>query len=231
MAERAGRLARQKVQVVPYGADVAAMRVGRAEVQRVRRKLGVADDELIVAGIGRFVRWKGFDFLLDAFARAREDVPGLRLVLVGDGDLRDELESQARSLGVFEMVAFVGMASRDEIPAHLGAADVVAVPSVRHSGYVDGLPNVALEALAAGKPLVASDAGGLPDLVKSGENGLLVPEKDSSALAQALVTLARDAELRARLGANGRTEILGERSWDAVGRRFDEIYARVLAER
>ncbi len=78
----------------------------------------------------------------------------------------------------------------------MAAADIVAVPSVRFGGYVDGLPNVALEAMAAGKPLVASRVGGLPELVRDGENGVLVAEKDARALADALVVLAGDPGLR-----------------------------------
>jgi glycosyltransferase involved in cell wall biosynthesis len=120
-----------------------------------------------------------------------------------------------------------GAADRTEIPAYMAAADVVAVPSVRFGGYVDGLPNVALESMAAGKPLVASSVGGLPELVRDGENGLLVDEKDAHALAEALVTLAGDRDLRLRLGAAGRAEIGSTRSWDAVAERFVQIYRDV----
>lgn len=120
-----------------------------------------------------------------------------------------------------------GSASPREIPEYMAAADVVAVPSIRYGGYVDGLPNVALEAMAAGRPVVGSRVGGIPELVREGENGLLVPEKDSAALGAALVTLARDPALRARMGATARTEIRDERSWDAVGARFVEVYERV----
>ena len=136
-----------------------------------------------------------------------------------------------RALGVADSVVLTGAADRSEIPVYMAAADIVAVPSVRFGGYVDGLPNVALEAMAAGKPLVASRVGGLPELVRDGENGVLVAEKDSRALADAIVVLAGDAGLRERLGANGREEIRDARSWASVAERFVGIYESVATRR
>jgi glycosyltransferase involved in cell wall biosynthesis len=96
---------------------------------------------------------------------------------------------------------------------------------------VDGLPNVALEAMAAGKALVATRVGGLPQLVRDGENGLLVDERDPDALAEALVRLSDDPGERARLGAAAQAEIRERRGWDVVARQFGEVYDRVLEGR
>jgi glycosyltransferase involved in cell wall biosynthesis len=216
---------------VPYGADAAAFDVPLDAARALRRKLGFADEHVVVAGVGRLVPVKGFEYLVRAHAAAVAAMPELRLVLVGDGDARRALEDRVRELDVSETVVLAGAVPPRDVPGYMAAADVVAVPSIRHGGYVDGLPNVALEAMAAGKPVVGSRVGGIPELVREGENGVLVPEKDAEALADALLTLAQDAALRARLGANGRAEILEQRTWDAVGRRFVEIYERVLAER
>ena len=167
---------------------------------------------------------KGFEYLVAAHAHALEEFPRLRLVLVGDGDERGRLEERVRALEIADSVRFAGTAARDEIPAYLSAADIVVVPSVRYEGYVDGLPNVALEAMAAGRPLVATDVGGLPELVRQGITGVLVAEKDPSALADGILELARDPDLRERLGAEARREICEERSWESVGRRYVELY-------
>jgi glycosyltransferase involved in cell wall biosynthesis len=212
---------------VPYGADAEAFEVVPGTAQALRRRLGLGSESIVVAGIGRLIPVKGFEYLVEAHAAAVASEPDLRLVLVGDGDGRRVLEERVRALGVSDTVVLTGAVAPSEIPAYMAAADVVSVPSVRHGGYVDGLPNVALEAMAAGKPVVGSRVGGIPELVRDGENGLLVPEKDAAALADALVTLARDPALRARLGVSGLEEIRTERSWDAVGRRFVEIYERV----
>ena len=120
------------------------------------------------------------------------------------------------------------MVDHDEISVYLVAADLVVVPSVHYEGYADGLPNVALEAMAAGKPLVATRVGGLPEVVRPGETGLLVDEKDAEALAAAIVTLTRDPEMRARMGSAGRALIRDSMTWDKVAERFEAVYQRVL---
>jgi glycosyltransferase involved in cell wall biosynthesis len=214
--------------LIPYGADVDAFGPDPAARSRTRAQLGLSADHTVVCGIGRFVHWKGFEYLIDAFAKSSTALPQLRLVFIGDGDLRQSLQTRARSLGVGDTVTFAGMAARDEMPAYLAAADIVVVPSIHYEGYVDGLPNVALEAMAAGKPLVATRVGGLPQLVQSGENGLLVDERDSDALADAIAMLARDPDLRSRLGENGRMLIRDSMNWDVVAERFEAVYDRVL---
>lgn len=229
LLERARSLgARGHLEVIPYGADVEAFSVDATATQRVRAELGVGADTTIVCGVGRFVHWKGFDYLIAAFAKARSEHRDLRLVLVGDGDLRGDLEARVRSLGLWDAVTFAGMAARSEMPGYLAAADVVVVPSIQYDGYVDGLPNVALEAMASGTPVVATRVGGLPELVRSGENGVLVDEKDVEQLAAAITALARNRDLRTRLGQAGRAEILHERRWEAVADRFVDVFERVV---
>jgi glycosyltransferase involved in cell wall biosynthesis len=230
LLDRARKLgARCRLELVPYGADVGSMDVAPGAAHSVRERLGLAPEHIVVGGVGRLIPVKGFEHLVDAHALALVAEPRRRLLLVGDGDLREELVSRVAELGVAKTVVFAGQASRAEIPAYLAAADLVAVPSVRYQGYVDGLPNVALEAMAAGKPLVATDVGGLPDLVRTGENGILVGEGDANALAEAILALSRDPDLRSRLGAAARAEIARERSWQSVGERYVEIYERAAS--
>jgi glycosyltransferase involved in cell wall biosynthesis len=232
LLERARRLgAHEPLELVPYGADVSAVATDERAVEQLRTRLGIPSDRLVVTGIGRFVTKKGFSYLVEAFVQARAVRGDLQLVFAGDGDLRSELEEQVAALGASAHVTFAGMADRATIPAHLGLADMVVVPSIRTEGHVDGLPNVALEAMAAGKPLVATRVGGLPELVRDGENGVLVDEKDAAGLSGAILALAGDPGLRARLGASAREEIRVERSWEAVARRFVEVYERAVARR
>jgi phosphatidyl-myo-inositol dimannoside synthase len=228
LLERARRLGASGLrELIPYGADARALEADPGEVERLRERLGLGSDDVVVAGVGRLIPVKGFEYLVEAHMKARIARPELRLVLVGDGDLREELRARARSLDAADTVIFAGMVERDEIPAYLAAADIVVVPSVRYGGYVDGLPNVALEAMAAGKPLVATRVGGLPELVRPGETGLLVGEKDADALADAIVTLAREPDMRARMGDSGRALIRDSMSWDSVAERFESVYERV----
>jgi glycosyltransferase involved in cell wall biosynthesis len=214
---------------IPWGADPALFRPDRDAAQRVRRKHGLEETDVVVLGVGRFVRWKGFDDLITSVARAREKMPSLRLVLLGDGDVRGELESQVAALDLGDVVVFPGMARRDEVKAYLSAADIVAVPSVHSDGFVDGQPTVALEAMATARPLVVTRVGGLPDLVREGTNGLVVAERDPDALAEAIVTLAGDAERRTAMGAAGRTLVRDELNWDAVADRLIDVYRRAAS--
>jgi glycosyltransferase involved in cell wall biosynthesis len=225
LLERASRLgATGSVELIPWGADPDVFRPDPEGAERIRRRHGLSADDVLVVGIGRFVRWKGFDDLLHAVRRGRDQVGTLRLVLVGDGDTRPELEGLVAELGLADSVAFAGMALRDDVNAYLSAADIVAVPSVHADGFVDGQPTVALEAMAAGKPLVVTRVGGLPDLVRDGENGRVVEERDPEALAAAIVSLALDAEQRGAMGSSGRHRVVSELNWDAVADRLVGVY-------
>ena len=151
LLERARRLGAQGLlELVPYGADVDELTAAPGAGAAVRASLGVDADDLLVVGIGRLIPVKGFDYLVQAVATASKADPRLRLVLVGDGSEHASLSEHAASLGMTERVSVVGAVDHDRIPAYLAAADIVAVPSVHHDGYVDGLPNVALEAMACG---------------------------------------------------------------------------------
>lgn len=149
----------------------------------------------LVLAIGRIQPQKGFDLLLDAFARIHRRHPEWRLAIVGDGDQRAALQARASSLGLGDHIEWPGRSN--EVEAWYARASVVAVPS-----RFEGFPNVLLEAMAMGAAVVAADCRSGPrEMVVPGENGLLVPVDDSAALAAALEQLLSDSALRARLGA------------------------------
>ena len=224
LLDRAARLgARGDLRLMPYGAEYGEFAPDPAGAKRLRVRYGFAADDVVVLAVGRFVRWKGFDDLIASIGRARTGTPELRLLLVGDGDLRTELERQAAELDA-GAVTFAGVVTRDEINSYFQAADVVAVPSVHVDGFVDGQPNVALEAMAASKPLVVTNVGGLPALVAGEQNGLVVDERDRQALADALVSLARAPERRIAMGALSRARVRDELNWNAYARRLMQIY-------
>jgi glycosyltransferase involved in cell wall biosynthesis len=212
-----------RTRVVPYGVDVDAFSP-RAGTSEARRALGVEGDELLVLALGRLVEKKGFAYLVDAAAQ----LSGLRVVIAGDGDLRPALEARARERGA--AVTLVGNLDRGQTARALAAADAVVVPSiVDHAGNVDGLPNALLEALAAGRPVVATRVAGIPDVVEDDVNGLLVPPRDAGSLAAALARLAREPETRTRLGAAARHTAETRLTWSAVARAFEESYAQAAA--
>ena len=229
LLERARALgAKGDVRLVPYGVDQTAFRPDEAAGRSLRERIGLAVDDVVVLAVGRFIPVKGFEYLIDAVARARQATPGLKLVLVGGGDLADELETKVRDLDLARETIFAGMVSPADVSHYLAAADIVAVPSVRHEGYVDGLPNVALEAMSSGKPLVASRIGGLPQVVDDGRTGILVPERDPQQLAEAITRLASDPMLRRGMGDAARTRVESDLTWPATAHRVEEIYRSVL---
>lgn len=217
-----------KTELIPYGADAKAFHVEPRQAERVRAQLELKREDVMILAVGRMVYKKGFEFLVNAMPEILRRAPSARLVLVGYGDLRRELEEQSHALGLNGHVTFAGQVPRTEIPGYFAAADIVSVPSVRDkAGNVDGLPNVVLEGMAAGKPLVASNIAGFPDVIQQGESGLLVPEKDSAALADAIVRLAHDPNLRERFGARGRARVHENLNWERVAQKFIAGYARV----
>jgi glycosyltransferase involved in cell wall biosynthesis len=210
---------------IPYGVDATRFRPDSGARGRMRARWGLADRDELVLGVGRFVRKKGFEFLIDAVAGLAAGRPRLRLVLAGDGDLRGEFEQRAASRGIADRVRLPGVLLQDDVASALAAADVVAVPSVKDpSGNVDGLPNVVLEALASGTALVASPAGGIGAVVRDGETGLLVPEGDPAALSAAVVRLLDDRTFAAGIGAAGRIWAQSEGTWDRAIAAFEAVY-------
>jgi glycosyltransferase involved in cell wall biosynthesis len=215
----------ERARTVPYGVDVAAFSPD-APAGGLRERLGVPEGALFVLALGRLVEKKGFRHLIEAAAGCG----GVHVAIAGDGDLRAALQEQAQASSA--PVSFPGTLERGLMAAALAAADVVAVPSVvDRAGNVDGLPNTLLEALASGRAVVASRVAGIPDVVRDGDNGLLVPEQDAAALRAALERLRDDAGLRARLGRAARALALERLTWPAAARAFEDAYALAGAGR
>ncbi len=152
------------------------------------------------------------------------------MAIGGVGDLAGRLAEEAAELGCADSVHLLGNVPHDQIGGLFRAADAVAVPSVRdEKGNVDGLPNVLLEAMAVGRPVVSTRIAGVPDVVDDGQSGLLVPPADDDALADALARLRADPSLRARLGAAA-LQTARRLSWASYGDQLVAAYERVRRE-
>ena len=190
-------------------------RIRRATPVDVRARCGLPTDAVLVLAVGALVPPKGHEHLLAALPRVIARVPRAHLVVAGEGPLRAALEAQARALGCADRVRLPG--AIDDLPGWFAAADVVAMPSVQ-----EGLGTSLLDAMAAGRPVVASSTGGIPEVVRDGVDGRLVPPADPVALADALAEVLLDP---ARAGAWGRA---GSARVDAefrVERMVDETVA------
>ncbi len=214
--------------VIPYGVDVGLFTPagpGRAEW---RARLQIPADAPVFLGVGRMATKKGFHVLAEVLPGFLAAVPEAHVVLAGGGDLLVELRRATAELA--DRVHFPGPVLHDELPGLYRAADVFVLPAVHdRAGNVDGLPNVILEAMASGLPVVASAISGVPLAVTDGETGLLVGENERDELARALVALARDPDRRRRLGDAARSRAESELTWDAVAARYRAAYDLALS--
>jgi glycosyltransferase involved in cell wall biosynthesis len=209
-----------KVRLVPNGIDLARF-TPRAPSPALRAALGVPPSSPLVLSIGRFVAEKGHRHLLEAAALIERTRPGVHWVLVGAGELEASLAREARALGLGSQVHFAGW--RDDVPDVLAVADVFVLPSVN-----EGFGRVVVEAMAMARPVVATAVGGVPELVRDGETGMLAPASDPRALADAVRSLLDEPARAARLGAAGRARAESRFSLTAHVDAIERVYAEVL---
>ncbi len=215
---------------IPYGVDTSRFHPDPPTRSTTRLQWGVPAEAEVVFAAGRLVRKKGFEFLIDAVAALSAARPRLWLVLAGGGDLATELKDRVAAAGITRVV-MPGVLTQDGVAAGLAAADVVVVPSVKDdAGNVDGLPNVVMEALASATPLVATPAGGIARVVRDGETGLLVPERDARRLAAAIARLLDDPSLSLSLGRAARHWTETEGSWSRVASQFEAAYDEAVRD-
>jgi glycosyltransferase involved in cell wall biosynthesis len=216
----------ERIETVPYGVDTARFRPDVEARRAQRRQIGVHERTPLVVAAGRLVRKKGFEYLIDAMAR----LPAAVLALAGEGTLAGDLHDRARAAGVADRVRFLGDLTQDRVGGLLAAADVVCIPSIRDdSGNVDGLPNVLMEALASGTPVVTTSAGGILSVVNDGITALVVPERDSAAIAACIGHIIAQPALGRQVGAAARRLVEERFGWDRAAERFEAAYASALA--
>lgn len=219
-----------KISIIPPGVDLDLFHPPEITDRKQYFK-----DEHTVLFVGRIDPIKGLDTWFRAMKLVVEQDPSLRgrvCVCIIGGDVNEEepndelarLQALKDELGIADIVTFLGKRSQESLPYYYASADVVVMPS-RYESF--GM--VALEAMACGTPVVASDAGGLSFVVRDGETGFLVPEGDAQAMAQCLSRLLHDAELRARLGKRG-VEVAREYAWTRIADQIETLYQQVVRE-
>jgi len=194
------------------------------EVQEVRRTLGVDPEEAVILSVGRLSHEKGHADLVRAAASlvALPQVPRFRVVIVGDGPEREALIRLASQLGIQERVTLAGFQRDTRI--YYALATLVAVPS--HS---EGSPNVVLEAMAAGLPIVSNAVGGVPEILEEGVTGMMVPARNPGAMAQAIARVLNDQQLRGRLGSAAQARAESDYTPEAYRRALVRFYQQTLA--
>jgi glycosyltransferase involved in cell wall biosynthesis len=205
---------REKLRLVHYGLDLATFRPAKAAPTGVP----------LIVSVGRLVEKKGFGDLVKACRVLQDRDLRFRCLIYGEGSLHDELEQMVTGLGLTSEVTLAGARTQREVHAALERAQVFALtPCVTGDGDRDGMPNVLLEAMACGLPVVSTAVAGIPELVIHGQNGLLAEPHDVPAIAEHLASLLTDGSLRARLGSRARQDVVANFDREANARRLASV--------
>jgi glycosyltransferase involved in cell wall biosynthesis len=204
----------ERTRAVPNGCDTSVFRL--ADRAPARAALGLRAESEVVVFVGWIAPTKGLRELVDAVKSLRASHPDLQLFCIGEGALQAELEARAIAAGVADRIRFLGRRTSLEVASWLAAANIFCLPS-----YAEGCPNSVIEALACGRPVVATNVGGIPELVNS-ESGILVPPQDSKALAEAL------SEALSRRWDEAEISQRRQRGWDQVAEETSHICMECL---
>ena len=220
-----GRVAgREKFTTIYSGMDVEPFRTANEHREATRKSLGYAPEHVVIGKIARLFRLKGHDDLLDAAGEVIRRIPQVRFLLVGEGILRAQLEKRIASAGLTAHFHFTGLVPPDQIPALIGAMDILVHTSLR-----EGLARALPQALIAGKPVVSYDVDGAREVVRPDTTGELIPPRRTDLLGEALVKLAGDAELRQRLGGEGSRRFTDRFRHEVMTAQIRELYQTLLS--
>jgi len=212
-----------KVAEIPNAVDPRKFE-GSTDLGAVRRRWDVKEGERLITAVGRLTSQKGFDDLIRAYSAVRVRFPSSRLLLIGDGYMRGELETLAVAERVKEKVTFAGFLSDAEVVGALRASDVVAVPS-----HFEPFGIIALEAMASGAPVVVSRVGGLAEIVQDGVDGVEVEPNSPPSLAEGISRVLADGAFASSLAARGK-EKANSYSWENASRRTQAVYEEAIRE-
>ena len=240
LVERVQRIGYQgkAARVIPYGVDTdmfrpAAELSDEPDEEPWRERLNIPGDSTVLLGVGRLATKKGFQVLIDVLPRLLSAFSNLHAIIAGDGDQMVGFKATVDGWrpDQRDRVHLPGAVAHDDLPALYRSADLFVLPAVHDpQGNVDGLPNVILEALSSGLPVVATSVSGIPLAVESGIQGVLVPEQDRAALREAIAGLLDDPEQRRLMGARARSRAVSQLTWDLVAGRYRRAYLDALAD-
>ena len=203
--------------IIPNGIELDHFHPGVSPIEKY------CDNKLNILFVGRLEKRKGLNYLLKAYQQVKQEIPDSRLIVVGPGiRLRNKYEKYVRENGLKD-VEFVGHVSYDELPGYYQTADVFCSPATGRESF--GI--VLLEAMALGKPIVASKIDGYASVISHGSEGALVPPADDKALARALIALLADKSLRQQMGSRGRLTAI-KYSWEQIAQRVSSCYEECL---
>ncbi len=207
-------------QLIYNGIDTTIFR--KREGRNCRQELGISDDAPLITFVGRLIYAKGVQDLLSAFTRVKEAAADAKLLIIGAGPYRANLENLVYQSGCGSDILFLGQKNQDEIIDILSATDIFVNPS-----YSEGLPTSVMEAASIGLPIVATDVGGTREIITSSKTGILVKAGNTGQLEENLHELLASAELRRKLGRNARMLVKEKFDWDKITQDWIEVVERM----
>lgn len=220
----------EKIEILYNAVDVSLFRPYPEERSRIYEIYGIDGGPLIIY-VGSFFPWQDIDLLLKAFSQVIIDYPAARLLLIGEGQQFEAMKDLAKELQILDRVKFTGFLSQLEICRIVGAADIAIAPytDMANDQFI-GSPMKLFEYMASGIATIATDLGQIHEIIRPGENGLLVEAGNLVALINAINILAANPDLRAKLGEEARKEAIQKYSWDNSVTQLENIYSRVLRD-
>lgn len=213
--------------VISYPVDINKFKPSDEGVGEIRNRHGLKSDDIVLLAVGRMVYKKGYDYLIRAMKPLGDNV---KLLLAGEGDLKKTWIELSKRLGLEDKILFIGNIGRDEIVKYYNASDIMVTPSVVDKlGNVDGGPVASFESMACGKPQIVTNILGVADEMKDEVNGLIVPQKNESALSVAINKLAKSKNLREIMGKANRDLIRKEISTQSIGRKYTSLFRQALS--
>lgn len=212
-----------KIVVIPNGIDIEEVTTPLNR-HKSREILNLPEDQKIILFFGSLVEYKGPDVLIKAFKQVKMEYSDVKLIFAGRGPMMDGLKIMAKQMGLLEEVIFTGFVEDDIKALYYKAADIFCLPSTT---MAESFGIVNLEAMAAGIPIVSSDLGGIPDIVKHGENGLLAKPNNVNMVAENLLKLLEDDDLSKKMGETG-LKMVKNYSWDKITLETENLYKKIL---
>jgi len=203
--------------VIPNAVDLKLFDAVTLGAEKKKKELGIVDSYPVLGVVARLTPVKGHSVLIGGVSKLVKKYPKLHCLFIGDGESKPDLEKQINDAGLVRNFSFLGF--RQDVSKLLSTLDIFVLPSL-----TEGMPNVILEAMACSVPIIATHVGGIPEVVKDGWNGLLIPPEDPETLASSILKLLKDRTLRIQMGRNGRKHVQEKYSLDMQIQRFIQIY-------
>jgi glycosyltransferase involved in cell wall biosynthesis len=215
-----------KIVIIPNGADIELFKP--MDIDSARRQTNLPPAEFYVVFVGDLVAWHGPSYLIESIPIILKECPKTKFLIVGDGMLKQELVETANKIGVSDYVIFTGMVPYSKVPIYINSGDICVGAFIKEIGKQVGASPLKIgEYMSCGKPVVASRISGL-EILEENEAGILVEPESPSSLAQAIIKLLQDKELRCQMGMNGRKYMVQNHSWECVARGVVDVMKQTV---